>query len=52
LTYAKRFAFAVFKCRTKGVIINNASFGMDMDLPEDYEGLKANARERKGIEKG
>jgi CTP:molybdopterin cytidylyltransferase MocA len=29
-----------FGCRTKGVIIPDPGFGMDMDLPEDYERLK------------
>jgi hypothetical protein len=34
-TFTKSFA-----CKTKGVIIPDAGFGMDMDLPEDYERLK------------
>jgi len=39
----------VFKCKTKGVIIPDVGFGMDMDLPEDYERLEGFVRERKGI---
>ena len=36
------YAFAKsFDCKTKGVIIPDAGFGMDMDLPEDYELLEA-----------
>lgn len=31
---------AAFKCKTKGVIISEAGFGMDMDLPEDYARLE------------
>ena len=30
-----------FDCRAKAVIIPDPGFGMDMDLPEDYERLKA-----------
>lgn len=29
-----------FGCKTKGVIISDAGFGMDMDLPEDYARLE------------
>lgn len=29
-----------FKGKTRGVIITNAGFGMDIDLPEDYERLE------------
>jgi NDP-sugar pyrophosphorylase family protein len=36
----KAFSIA-FDCLTKGVIIPDPGFGMDMDLPEDYERLKA-----------
>jgi hypothetical protein len=31
------------------VIIPDVGFGMDMDLPEDYERLEGFVRERKGI---
>ncbi len=30
---------AAFGCRTKGVLIPDAGFGMDMDLPQDYDRL-------------
>ncbi|MFW5714482.1 MAG: hypothetical protein ACOCYU_07410 [Brevefilum sp.] len=40
-----------FKCKTRGVIIEDAGFGMDMDLPEDYERLEQYVRERKLAEK-
>jgi len=49
LADAERVFSRVFDCRVKGVIIPDAGFGMDMDLPEDYERLKAYVRERKGI---
>ncbi len=39
----------VFGCKTRGVIISDAGFGMDMDLPEDYERLKAYVQKRKEI---
>jgi NDP-sugar pyrophosphorylase family protein len=29
-----------FGCKTKAAIVNDAGFGMDMDLPEDYERLQ------------
>jgi hypothetical protein len=29
------------RCRVRGVIIADAGFGMDMDLPEDYARLEA-----------
>ena len=29
-----------FGCKTKGVVIHDAGFGMDMDLPEDYARLE------------
>lgn len=29
-----------FGCKSKGVIVNSAGFGMDMDLPEDYMRLQ------------
>jgi hypothetical protein len=34
-------------CRTRGVIIADAGFGMDMDLPEDYARLEAFVRKTK-----
>lgn len=38
---------AAFGCKTRGVIIEDAGFGMDMDLPEDFERLQAYVRETK-----
>ena len=35
----KTFSIA-FNCRAKGIIISDPGFGMDMDLPEDYERLE------------
>ena len=52
LAQAERALSAAFKCETKGVIILDAGFGMDMDLPEDYERLKAYVKKRKGINEG
>lgn len=40
LADAERGFSAAFKCQTKGVVIHDAGFGMDMDLPEDYERLE------------
>ncbi|MFN2305011.1 MAG: hypothetical protein ACK2TV_14870 [Anaerolineales bacterium] len=40
LADAERGFSAAFRCKTKGVVIQNAGFGMDMDLPEDYERLE------------
>ena len=37
---AERAVSAAFDCKTKGLIIPDAGFGMDMDLPEDYHRLK------------
>ncbi len=37
---AEKAFTAAFDCRTKGVIIRDAGFGMDIDLPEDYERLQ------------
>ncbi len=48
LAQAESALSAAFGCQTKGVLIPDAGFGMDMDLPEDYERLKAYVRERKG----
>jgi len=52
LAGAERTLSKVFGCKTKGVIIPDAGFGMDMDLPEDYERLKAYVMERKGSDEG
>jgi hypothetical protein len=30
-----------FDCKAKAVLVEDAGFGMDMDLPEDYERLEA-----------
>jgi CTP:molybdopterin cytidylyltransferase MocA len=32
---------AAFNCKAKAVLIEDVGFGMDMDLPEDYERLEA-----------
>jgi hypothetical protein len=36
-----------FTCKTKGIIIPEAGFGMDMDLPEDYARLEAYVKKTK-----
>ena len=41
LADAERAITRSFNCKSKAVIIPNAGFGMDMDLPEDYERLEA-----------
>ena len=38
---AEKAVSRAFDCKTKGVIISHAGFGMDMDLPEDYERLQS-----------
>lgn len=38
---AERAFSKSFDCQTRGVIIPDAGFGMDMDLPEDYQRLEA-----------
>jgi hypothetical protein len=38
---AERAFSKSFACKTKGIIIPHAGFGMDMDLPEDYDRLQA-----------
>jgi len=38
---AERAFSKSFDCKTKAAIVNDAGFGMDMDLPEDYERLQA-----------
>ena len=40
-----------FGCKTKGIIIPEAGFGMDMDLPEDYARLEAYVKKTKLGEK-
>ncbi len=40
LADAERVFSKSFDCKTKGVIIPDAGFGMDMDLPGDYERLQ------------
>jgi GTP:adenosylcobinamide-phosphate guanylyltransferase len=40
LENAERAVSRAFDCRTKGLLISHAGFGMDMDLPEDYERLQ------------
>lgn len=40
LADGERAFSAAFDCQTKAVIIPHASFGMDMDLPEDYQRLE------------
>jgi len=37
---AERVFSKSFECPTRGIIIPDAGFGMDMDLPEDYERLE------------
>ncbi|MGC9523534.1 MAG: NTP transferase domain-containing protein [Anaerolineae bacterium] len=37
---AERAFSAAFDCKAKAVLIPDPGFGMDMDLPEDYERLK------------
>ena len=36
-----------FDCRAKAVIVPDPGFGMDMDLPEDYEKLERYVRRTK-----
>ena len=38
---AERVFSKSFDCKTKAAIVNDAGFGMDMDLPEDYARLEA-----------
>jgi CTP:molybdopterin cytidylyltransferase MocA len=49
LADAERVFSKAFNCKAKGVLIPDVGFGMDMDLPEDYERLKRFVRERKGV---
>ena len=46
---AKLLGRACGKMTVKAVIIEDAGFGMDMDLPEDYEVLKKYMSEKTGI---
>jgi len=41
-----------FGCKTRGIIIEDAGFGMDMDLPEDYQRLESFVRKNKLGTKG
>jgi hypothetical protein len=41
---AERAFSKSFDCKTKAAIVHDAGFGMDMDLPEDYERLEAYVR--------
>ena len=41
---------AAFNIQTRGVIIPEAGFGMDMDLPEDYERLEEFVKRTKGVD--
>jgi NDP-sugar pyrophosphorylase family protein len=41
LADAERAFTKSFNCKTKAAIVHGAGFGMDMDLPEDYERLEA-----------
>lgn len=52
LADGERALSAAFGCKTKGVIIPDAGFGMDMDLPEDYERLQAYVRKMKNLDEG
>jgi hypothetical protein len=38
---AERAFTKSFGCKTKAAIVHDAGFGMDMDLPEDYDRLEA-----------
>jgi hypothetical protein len=41
LSDAERAFSQTFNCKAKGIIIPDPGFGMDMDLPEDYQRLQA-----------
>lgn len=47
LADGERVLSRVFDCDIKGVIIPEAGFGMDMDLPEDYERLETYVKSTK-----
>jgi hypothetical protein len=40
---------AAFNCKAKGIIIADAGFGMDMDLPEDFEKLERLVKQTKQV---
>lgn len=44
---AERAFSSAFRCQTRGVIIADAGFGMDMDLPEDFQRLEEFVRKLK-----
>jgi GTP:adenosylcobinamide-phosphate guanylyltransferase len=44
LAEGERIVSAAFGCKTRGIIIEDAGFGMDMDIPGDYERLEAYVR--------
>ena len=43
----ERMLSNAFGCKTRGIIIEDAGFGMDMDIPGDYERLEAFVRQMK-----
>ncbi len=47
LANAEKAVGAAFGCRIKGVLIEDAGFGMDMDLPQDYDRLAEYVRRTK-----
>lgn len=47
LAEGEKAVSAAFGCKTRGVIIEDAGFGMDVDLPEDYERLQSYVRKTK-----
>lgn len=47
LAEGERAVTKAFGCKTRGVIIEDAGFGMDMDLPEDYKRLEDYVRKTK-----
>ena len=47
LADGERGLSAAFGCQTRGIIIQDAGFGMDIDLPEDLERLTAYVKQTK-----
>lgn len=47
LADGERAVSIAFGCKVKAIIIPDAGFGMDMDLPDDYERLKKIHRKRR-----
>ena len=47
LADGERMVSATFDCKARGIIIDDPGFGMDMDLPEDYERLKTLMSDRR-----